>query len=503
MDRFPRLARPPQIADLPVSSGSIAAFASDPLRTLRGLWARHGDAAVLTDGPVRIHVCFDAQATREIACQPSQFRRAIQDIAGPRDSAHRRLITGIPVGRERRTAVRPEDDAQTLFGETSPVTSADLAQLADAAFDDWLAREVCDLRRDAHQLAAQLVTRIVERRLGIPRAADLVEMSQRWLVLQYECVLAHWNPVASHPELYEALLAAAVRLESLWSAATGDATGDMMVASTGGPLRTSGQQACEIARTTSAVAHLLLWTLFLTAQHPHVLQQLQAELEPPPGAARTEGTESGRPAEGATGDGTLLSAVVLESLRLFPPASYELWVSRESATVGPLSLPSGAAILTSPFITQHAPDRFRQPELFLPERWFGTLGRPALGSVPAAEFPTGNTQTGNTRAGEMLDAANGLLIGVNGPLLSSIAAMVRTILRRCRLTVLPGATIDVHATPLMIDAQGPVPVRVQLPTTASVASPVSGNIHALVNLPPAATGGEPADPASRLTRRAA
>ena len=67
--------------------------------------------------------------------------------------------------------------------------------------------------------------------------------------------------------------------------------------------------------------------------------------------------------------------VVLESMRLYPPA----WVvAREALTaveIGGYRFPKGAAFVMSPFIVHRDPKTFDEPEAFRPERWEGDFAR--------------------------------------------------------------------------------------------------------------------------------
>jgi cytochrome P450 len=116
---------------------------------------------------------------------------------------------------------------------------------------------------------------------------------------------------------------------------------------------------------TTALA--LSWTWFLLGQHPEVQARMAAEI------AEALGD---RP---ATADDLprlkFIESVVMESMRIYPPA----WaIGREST--GPLELggyafPAGTTIFISPWILHRDPRHFQEPEMFRPERWMGNLAR--------------------------------------------------------------------------------------------------------------------------------
>ncbi|RWO41326.1 MAG: cytochrome P450 [Mesorhizobium sp.] len=114
---------------------------------------------------------------------------------------------------------------------------------------------------------------------------------------------------------------------------------------------------------TTALA--LSWTWFLLGQHPEVQARMAAEI------AYVLGD---RPA--TTHDLHRLKyteSVVMESMRIYPPA----WtIGRESVgsfKLGGYTFPAGVTIFISPWVLHRDPRYFAQPETFRPERWIGNL----------------------------------------------------------------------------------------------------------------------------------
>jgi cytochrome P450 len=72
---------------------------------------------------------------------------------------------------------------------------------------------------------------------------------------------------------------------------------------------------------------------------------------------------------------TYTDAVVLESMRLYPP----VWiVGRQALTpveVGGFPFPAGTQFLMSPWVVHRDPKTFEEPEAFRPQRWAGDLAR--------------------------------------------------------------------------------------------------------------------------------
>jgi cytochrome P450 len=108
-------------------------------------------------------------------------------------------------------------------------------------------------------------------------------------------------------------------------------------------------------------ANSISWAWYLLAQHPDIAAKLYAELD------RVLG---GRPP--TIHDLPQLpytDMVIKEVLRLYPP----LWnLARdvlEDVQLGDYTIPKGSAIIISPYIVQHDPQHWEDPERFAPERF--------------------------------------------------------------------------------------------------------------------------------------
>jgi cytochrome P450 len=116
---------------------------------------------------------------------------------------------------------------------------------------------------------------------------------------------------------------------------------------------------------TTALA--LSWTCYLLSRHPPVAENLHQELNEvlrgrPPSVAdlpRLRFTEM----------------VVMEAMRLYPPA-YAL--GREAVndcTIAGFDVPAGTSIFISPWVVHRDRRWFERPEEFLPERWAGNAAQ--------------------------------------------------------------------------------------------------------------------------------
>jgi cytochrome P450 len=116
---------------------------------------------------------------------------------------------------------------------------------------------------------------------------------------------------------------------------------------------------------TTALA--LTYALYLLATHRDAGAHLAAEVD------RVLGDRT--PTFGDLESLTFTDAVVLEAMRLYPPA----WiVGRQALTeveIGGFRFPKGAEFLMSPWIVHRDAGTFAAPEAFRPERWAGDLAR--------------------------------------------------------------------------------------------------------------------------------
>lgn len=110
---------------------------------------------------------------------------------------------------------------------------------------------------------------------------------------------------------------------------------------------------------TSAIA--LTWSLHLLAEHPEVQDRLAGELD--------------RVLQGRTPNAsdrenlTYTEQVVLESMRLYPPAWAIARTAVENTRIGDFSIPRGALVFASQWVTHRDERWFPEPEQFAPERW--------------------------------------------------------------------------------------------------------------------------------------
>mmetsp|Transcript_9019 Transcript_9019/g.22610 ORF Transcript_9019/g.22610 Transcript_9019/m.22610 type:complete len:265 (+) Transcript_9019:61-855(+) len=124
---------------------------------------------------------------------------------------------------------------------------------------------------------------------------------------------------------------------------------------------------------TSAI--LLSWSCSLLAQNPGCAAKLAAEAE----AVLGPDALLDLPIAADYSRLPYAEAVVLETMRLFPPAYMVGRCCAEDVVVGGFSLAKGTTLLISPYLLQRDARRWDDPLGFRPERWLEPGGTPKRG----------------------------------------------------------------------------------------------------------------------------
>ncbi|MCX4242470.1 cytochrome P450 [Paraliomyxa miuraensis] len=111
----------------------------------------------------------------------------------------------------------------------------------------------------------------------------------------------------------------------------------------------------------------LAWTLWLLAEHPRILAELQAELD--------ENPESF--------DSPLLDACMREGLRLYPPGPLIPRVAVDDTKIGKYAIKAGSHVMVAPWLIHRDAAEWEHPLSFDPGRFFSTKsGRHRLAWCP-------------------------------------------------------------------------------------------------------------------------
>ena len=116
------------------------------------------------------------------------------------------------------------------------------------------------------------------------------------------------------------------------------------------------------------VASALTCIVTLLALHPKVTEEVLQELHD-----RLHGRN---PTAEDLDHLPLLEGVVMEALRLLPPAYWLIRISRAPYTLDGYEYPTGTNVFMSPFVTQRMLEIYPEPDRFIPRRWIGVQHQP-------------------------------------------------------------------------------------------------------------------------------
>jgi cytochrome P450 len=152
-------------------------------------------------------------------------------------------------------------------------------------------------------------------------------------------------------------------------------------------------QLADEARTFLLAGHettaiSLSWSFYLLATHPQIQQALAEELD--------RVLDGRLPTAADMPNLKLTERVVLEAMRLFPPAFTIGREAVEDFELGPYTIPAGTTIFMSQWVMHRDERYYEQPETFDPDRWLPerSAGRPKMAYFPFGGGPRvciGNT----------------------------------------------------------------------------------------------------------------
>lgn len=466
LDHFESSARKASTT-LPAMAG-LRRFPNDPVACMRQVYQQLGSLAALEDEGQRVIFAFGPEYNRQVLSDTETFHARFFAIRGPRNSAQRRLTHAILTmnGAEhkvhRRLVMAP-------FQKSSVEGYRDaLAKLAEQLVETWRPNQTRDIFDDMTQYMLRVASSVLFG-FDIPELAfEIGRLTARWVAMNHELGLGAFVADEQIASSYFALLELAQELQRqivgmIEQRRSSNTDGHDVISllvrardENGNQLSDDeliGQAAILFGAAHLTTANTLTWTLFLLAQHPRIAEELTQEMRQVlQGEAPTVVQLNRLP---------MLDCVIKESMRVLPASSYSQRIAARPVQLGPYSLPQGAIIVFSQFITHHMPDLFPEPERFLPERW-QTI-RPS----PYAYLPF----------------AAGPRMCLGGPMAIMIIKMtLAVILQRFRLWVVPGATINGKVTATMLTPTSSVPMIVKETSSPFQTAQVRGNIHDLVQL---------------------
>ena len=359
--------------------GMLPAARRDRLGLMTGLAGQFGDAVRFTIGPRPFYFFNHPDHVRHILIDNSaNYHKGIGLIQARRALGQGLLTSDGASARRQRRAMAPAFGRQHVPDFAAAVSAAAQDLLA------WLSRQVDQGPADVTGELRQLTLRVLGRSLlgrdlapvrPISNAFDVVQDQAMYEVLTLGLV-PHWLPLPRNVRFRQARRLLNDVVSGLLpdrAAAADDAqhrddlVGRLCSASQepAGGVAQSDQLRDELLTVLLAghetTASTLGWTWHLIDQHPDTAGRLRAEAgrvlsDRLPGIAEVEELR-------------YTKAVVLESLRLFPP----VWLLSRRAVapdvVDGYHVPSGADVLLSPFTLHRHPAFWVDPERFDPGRF--------------------------------------------------------------------------------------------------------------------------------------
>jgi cytochrome P450 len=340
--------------------------------------------------------------------------------------------------RQRRL-MQPAFQRQRIAGYGQSMVDRTLRML-----DRWRDGETRDLHADMMRLTVEIAG---ETLFGADVAADAEEVGEVLDVVMHNFLarwesplpLPAWIPTPTNLRLRRAIrrldrvVYRIIRQRRASTRESDDLLSLLLRAHDEGGGSMTDRQLRDEATTLFLAGHettanALSWTWYLLASHPEAEAKLHAELS---------AALQGRPPTVA--DLPRLpycEHVLLESMRLYPPAYGFGRLALRDVEIGGFRIPRGTTVIVSQWVTQRDPRFFEEPLAFRPERWADDLQK----RLPRyAYFPFG----GGAR----------VCIG-NGFAMMETALVLATVVPRYRFRLVPGHAVTPRPVVTLRPANG-------------------------------------------------
>ena len=464
---------------LPTISGQLRDFSDDPIACMRRLQKRAGNLVALEQDKQQIVIAIGADLNRQILTNGEQFHSQFFALRGPKNSAQRRLTSGL-LSMNGQEHLQQRRMMKGAFEKRAiPGYSQMIAHHAQDMLSNWQPGTTRDIAKDMTGLMLRISSSMLFGMKEPELALEIGGMMERWIKMNQEIGIVALVPDENFYPRYQEMLAFAEKLEerilamiSSRSSNTASAGHDVLslllrAKQAGAPMsesQTVGQAALVFGASQMTTAHTLTWTLFLLAQHPDVMQELVEQISERPESKLRIG-----PPDASTGilpasSTSVLDRVIRESMRVLPASAYSQRVTNGATELNGAPLNPNSLVIFSQFMTHRNEQLFESASEFRPDRW-------------KAIRPNGY---------EYLPFGGGAKLCLGAPLAMSILNIVLPMtLRKAGLQVAPHTEVNGRVISTMFSPEFPVPVRLLEPGTIAAPSPLTGNIHDLVTLPPA------------------
>lgn len=355
---------------------------SDPAEYFMTQYRDYGAVSAWQRRRPRHVFVFDPDVMKEVFSQPDVYiADAFRAVRMPVDSSFHLLTNGLlrlngVKHRTHRRLIQPTFTPRKVQVHFDTVLDA-----AKRRIDRWRGGDV--LRMD-EQIGAIVLTTAMRSVFGFDadeQSARLqvlisrlmgVAVSPLNMLLPYDLPATPFRTALRTCEQIEAILRDLIRDRRRDAADRADVLSHMISATDGDGAALSDDELVSEAYTAlchDSSAATLLWALLLLDRHPQVFDQLVTEVNDVLGGADPDADALQRM--------PLLDGVLLETLRLLPPAPMLLRYTAQETKLAGYDLPEGATVFFSPYVTHRIPELYEDPMHFRPERW-------STGSHPSA-----------------------------------------------------------------------------------------------------------------------
>jgi cytochrome P450 len=359
----------------------MAGLHHDPTAVMTDLHRRHGDLVHFRIGPQHVYVVLRADLIREVLVNHQRsFKK------GPGFEAARIVLGDGLLTSEGDFHLRQRRMLQPAFHRRRVAAYGGImVQEAARVGDAWSDGQVRDIAADMTGLSLRVVTRALfgaeldDEARDIGRAvAEVGEFFDYLTIALLPGLLRTPLPrVRRFRRGIAELERATARVIAERRSGAGEADGDLLsilLAARdvdGDGTGMSDAQVRDEALTLITAGHEttgngLNWAWYMLAQHPEVEARFHAELHEVLGGRA--------PAAGDAAALVYTEAVLLEAMRLYPPA----WGIERRAlcdqSIGGYVIPAGAAVLMPTYVTNRDPRLFPDPLRFDPDRFLAVAG---------------------------------------------------------------------------------------------------------------------------------
>ncbi len=445
--------------------GNLIRYFQDPIGSMRSYYAAYGPAVALSHGSTQWIHLFGPEYNHYVLTNPDLFHASLLSLPVPTDSALRRLTGGLltmngDLHRQQRRMILPAFHKQAVAGYY-----AAMVDLTHQMLNQWPTDHAFNIATSLRELTMRVVLATL---FGIDTARDTDAIAQllETCLRLFTTAMVHQVPFDLPGLPYRNLLQVSTRLELALRSLINQKRAHIeqhrdMLATLIQARDEDGTQMTDTELIGQATllfiaghetsTDALTWTLFLLAQHPDICADLLDELTAVLGGDPPTIEQLTRL--------PLLERVVKESMRLLPSVCALGRVCATTTTLGPYTLPQGAAVTISPYITHQLPELYPEPKRFLPERWS------RIDPSPYEYLP--------------FSAGPRMCLGASFAMLE-IKLVIAMVVQRYRLTLVPGARID-RQVRLTLSSKHGMPMVVRPQDRRFSRSVLRGNIQDMVD----------------------